>query len=214
MINRMATWLLVPAILLSLEVEAHVELTYPEGGDTFYANDTVTITWFQEQAHETLNWELYFSPDGGDNWEVISNNIGVPEREYDWIVPAVETTKGRIRVVQNNQEEDYNDVSSNFTILLPQDIHEFQPVLINFSLFPNPANERISCSFTLSDRENLTITILDAQGKEHQRIADASFAPGEHTIAVPTAHLADGIYYAVVRFRDLTRSKQFLIRHP
>ncbi|MFQ5606182.1 MAG: T9SS type A sorting domain-containing protein [bacterium] len=95
---------------------AHVELDYPQGGETFTAGEMVTLQWHIVIPHNTLNWDLFFSSDGGTSWNVIQQDLPPSELSYPWEVPAVATTQGKVRVVMDNSGTDYQDSSLNFTI--------------------------------------------------------------------------------------------------
>lgn len=97
---------------------AHVEISYPEGGEGFESGQTITITWIESIMHVTDQWDLYFSTDGGMTWDPIIEGIpyGNP-LEYDWVIPEILTSEARVRVVQNNQGPNYEDESDNFEII-------------------------------------------------------------------------------------------------
>lgn len=103
----------------STVLSAHVQLDYPVGGESFTSGTTVNIQWHVVIPHNTLNWILYYSPDGGMNWETIESNIPPGQLNYMWQVPSGATTQGQIRVFQNNSSTDYQDMSMNFTIHPP-----------------------------------------------------------------------------------------------
>lgn len=103
----------------STALSAHVQLEYPVGGETFTSGTTVNIQWQIVIPHNTLNWILYYSPDGGVNWEIIDSNIPPGQVSYMWQVPAGATTQGQIRIFQNNSSTDYQDMSMNFAIQPP-----------------------------------------------------------------------------------------------
>jgi len=92
--NTLASKILIIALMLSFSYNllAHVELDYPQGGETFMSGEIVTIQWHIAIAHNTLNWDLYFSPDGGMTWEAIQIDIPPGELSYLWEVPAGTTT--------------------------------------------------------------------------------------------------------------------------
>ena len=46
---------LLSLLFLSLGSYAHVDLTSPEGGETFMAGDTITIRWVQVQEPNQLD---------------------------------------------------------------------------------------------------------------------------------------------------------------
>ncbi|MEP6647804.1 MAG: hypothetical protein ABJC12_12015, partial [Saprospiraceae bacterium] len=98
------------------KLSAHVVLDYPVGGETFIVGQEVIINWHIAISHPQLNWDLYFSSDGGNNWEPLQLDMPVSQLSYTWIVPNLLTTLGRIRIFQDNQGQDYLDFSLNFNI--------------------------------------------------------------------------------------------------
>ncbi len=119
--NHLTFKIVVIALLQTFAtmVSAHVKLDYPVGGETFTIGTTINIQWHVTIAHNTLNWILYYSPDGGVNWQTISSDIPPGQLNYMWQVPAGATSQGQIRVFQNNSSTDYQDMSMNFTIQPP-----------------------------------------------------------------------------------------------
>ena len=98
----------------------HVALDNPGGGETFYYGQTVVIQWHIVIEHDTENWDLYFSSDGGENWEPIELDIPFEQLTYSWTVPELPTTEGVVRIVQDNLlDMDYEHQSTDFTIQDP-----------------------------------------------------------------------------------------------
>jgi hypothetical protein len=97
--------------------KAHVALDYPVGGETFNQGDTVNVQWHIVIPHDLQNWDLYFSDDGGATWQVIELDLPPPQLNYNWVVPGISTTQGRIRIYMDNTGVDYEDQSDDFTIL-------------------------------------------------------------------------------------------------
>ncbi len=98
-------------------VKAHVALDYPIGGETFIVNEPLTIQWHVVVPHNTLNWDLFYSADGGVTWDTIQLDIPTSQLSYDWVVPDQPTAQGRVRVIQDNADQNYLDLSMNFSIL-------------------------------------------------------------------------------------------------
>lgn len=98
---------------------AHVELDNPLGGETFTVGQTVTIEWHIAIPHNTLNWDVLFSSDGGATWEFIQMDLPVGSLSYSWVVPNIITSLARVSVIQDNSGQDYQDESMNFTIQAP-----------------------------------------------------------------------------------------------
>ena len=117
MMNIKITIFTILTLLIStLSVSAHCKLEYPVGGESFKSGETVTVKWKVTIAHNTKNWDLYFSSDNGANWEAIKENINVNTLNYVWTVPDINTKSAKIKIVQDNQGTDYNSISSTFAI--------------------------------------------------------------------------------------------------
>ena len=95
---------------------AHVYLDYPYGGETFMANTIINIEWHIAIPHEQLNWDLFFSVDGGETWQPIQYDLPVSQLSYSWVVPSIATSQARISIIQDNVDMDYQDESIDFTI--------------------------------------------------------------------------------------------------
>jgi len=107
------------AFLLSLSsiMDAHVNVLYPVGGETFITGHSIFIVWEIAQQHELLDWDVYYSIDGGENWIPLGIDLPPSQLTYDWEIPAVETELGKIKVYMNNVGDDYIDYSGEFTIV-------------------------------------------------------------------------------------------------
>ncbi len=117
---KVAVLMFFVALALGSSAGAHVALDSPLGGETFTEGEVVDIQWHIVIPHDLQNWDLYFSQDGGSNWEVIEMNLPPAQLNYLWTVPGVETAQGRIRIYMDNTGVDYEDQSGDFTInLLP-----------------------------------------------------------------------------------------------
>lgn len=96
--------------------KAHVALDYPQGGETFIVGQTIVIEWHIVAPHITLNWDLFFSVDGGENWDTLQMDIPTSQLSYEWLIPDSITTQARIQVFQDNEGQNYLDNSMDFTI--------------------------------------------------------------------------------------------------
>ena len=77
-------------LLFALELQAygHVELIRPQGGEVFTVGEEVQVEWKVIIPHDFQNWDLLFSPDGGQSWEAIQTDISIDVLTYNWTVPA------------------------------------------------------------------------------------------------------------------------------
>lgn len=76
------------------------------------------------------------------------------------------------------------------------------------SLYPNPANAKITLSFYIEKNETLTIKIVDILGKVVQSNNNTAFISGQNTFELTTAHLESGVYSIVLE------NKGFKSTHP
>ena len=106
-------------------VAAHVRLISPNGGEILVVGSTVTITWTVQIRHNLQNWDLWYSATGPNGpWIPIVMDLppgsALPgsTHEYEWVVPAAMTDRGRIRVRMDNAGTNYEDISDgNFSIV-------------------------------------------------------------------------------------------------
>jgi len=113
------TLLAIPA--LAALANAHVQVNSPNGGEMLQGQQTFAIDWIDVIDHGSLvTYEIEFSADGGNSWTQVVDGLvytgGVST--YDWLVPDLDTSQGRIRVTMHvNSFTTYSDTSNaNFTI--------------------------------------------------------------------------------------------------
>ena len=118
--NTLASKMIIVGLLIgyACSLQAHVALDYPQGGETFIAGDTITVEWHKVIPHNVLNWDLFFSYDGGTTWDTIQIDIPPDDSTYQWEVPTISTTQGRVLVIMDNEGTDYQHSSMEFSITL------------------------------------------------------------------------------------------------
>jgi hypothetical protein len=107
-------------LLLTVTAPAwgHVQLVAPNGGELLQPGETYTIMWDELIHHNLLNWDIYYSTSGPNGpWLDIAVDWlpAVPPSgsvfSYEWTVPDILTEQARVRIVQDNEFFDYEDVS-------------------------------------------------------------------------------------------------------
>ena len=94
----------------------YIEVTNPNGGESWHENTVQSIEW-STSGDVSVTLDLYYSTDGGSNWNEIASNIanlGV----YSWTIPDLTSLSNSCLVkVQDSANSDLYDVSdSHFTI--------------------------------------------------------------------------------------------------
>lgn len=173
---------------LGLPGYAHVALLAPKGGDTLVAGEEILIRWQEIIIHDTQNWDVLYSPDGGQNWDTVAADIDVSLLSYNWTVPDIPTSQGRIQIIQDNSGTDYNDISGDFTILSNTSNirHAYESP---FFIYPNPTTE----SLTITGSDSGNIRIFNAAGAY---IQDLKITGSNMGIAL--TGYAKGVYYLLV----------------
>jgi choice-of-anchor B domain-containing protein len=94
-------------------VSRSVILSSPNGGELMKAGSSTLITW---SATCFESFELSYSTDDGSTWTIIENAVPAVPSSYEWHVPNIATTEGRIRI-RGVDDTTFVDVSDGaFTI--------------------------------------------------------------------------------------------------
>lgn len=198
--NRIKLLFVTAFLILTGASQAHVELVYPQGGETFTPGEVVTIEWNILIQHNTLNWDLYYSVDAGESWNAIEEDIPYENLTYDWTVPGDSTNKARISIVQDNVGTDYSDQSDNFTIAPTTGIVE--STMNGLQLYPNPVKTFFHIK---ADNEIEQIGIYDASG----RLVFES-QPLSRCTELNLSDLPENLYLVAVKTSDAIIREKFI----
>ena len=83
----------------------------------------------------------------------------------------------------------------NLTVLDIVNVIEQESNTLDIQAFPNPFDDQLTVSFNLNTKEEITIRILDLQGKLVSTLyQNKTFIEGKHELFWMTDHLAPGVY--------------------
>ena len=210
--NGLATIILT--FLCSHSSSAHINLLGPNGGETFLPGEVITISWEEDQTHVAIDFDLYFSFDGGETWEEIAS-LNTDRFEYQWTVPDTETEQGKIRVIQDNEDMDYIDISSNFRIsktdivTAVEDSRDSAPSEM-ISNYPNPFQSRTTIEFTLTQHHHVSLEIYDIQGAKVATLMDAVLSAGKYATPWNARGTIPGMYLALVRVGTFIETRKLI----
>ena len=102
---------------------AQIKMIGPWGNQTFVSGRTTLVEWTSVKVNSV---KVQFSTDGGGNWSDVATGIPAAssimingQGAYQWTIPNIATTAGRLRVVDMANPE-INDTSwVNFRIVAP-----------------------------------------------------------------------------------------------
>lgn len=108
-------------LCLAFAADAHVALDSPNGGESLDAGSTFSIDWHPTVEHGTIDWDLWYTTVGSeaaeDDWVTIANDLPLGDPTADsphsflWTVPNMSAGDVWVRVRQDNEGDDYFDVS-------------------------------------------------------------------------------------------------------
>lgn len=95
------------------------EVLQPAEGEVLKGGSVFTIKWeIHEEVEPDANFDIRFSQDNGENWDVVVKNLESTVREFDWIVPNINTTEALIEVIEDRPSgSDAGARSGPFTIV-------------------------------------------------------------------------------------------------
>ena len=193
-------------VFAGLQVNAHVNLVYPVGSEVFNAGEIVNIQWEVVISHNTENWDLFFSGDGGITWNPVELDIVEDSLNYQWVVPDNITSQGQIRIVMDNVGFDYDDNSENFTITTFTAINEVSNGS-ELKVFPNPMNQNATITFANPANEKHTLIFYNSEGKIIRELVDLTT---EHVL-FKRNNLASGLYFFHLRTKNKILAKGKII---
>lgn len=181
---------------------AHVSLVYPTGGEMLVAGSRITIEWQEVIAHDTQNWDLYWSPDGGATWVPLQLDIPFASRTFEWDVPAAATTTGRIRVVQDNTGVDYEASSGNLVIeavgTAVEDGTDLPGAPLLVQGYPNPFSGAVGLTVSVPRAGRVKAEVYDVLGNRVASLVDAEVPAGRLLLKWSADGLPPGLYLARV----------------
>lgn len=121
----------------------NISIIYPNGGEIFYANDSVLISWSlsdnseikidllnnpQEKnfiitdnrvdssnSEEVYSYDISYSIDSGVTWvEIISN---ATKKNYRWKIPSISTINCLVKIADHSNSDNYDISDSVFTLI-------------------------------------------------------------------------------------------------
>jgi len=199
--------LLLSALVLgsSHSLYAHVELDNPKGGETFVSGSIVTVQWHITIAHVTLNWDLLYSLDGGTTWEYIQEDIPPGQLSFQWHVPGEASSQARISIIQDNEGQDYQDESNNFTIQSTTSVPTIPGN--DLQLYPNPVNDFLNVDLSNNLYWPAKLELFTASGNSVFKIPDA----GKTTRIAVNAY-SSGLYFLCIETSQGISTRKVIIQ--
>ena len=79
------------------------------------------------------------------------------------------------------------------------------------SIYPNPANDQATLTFTLAAAKNVQIEVVDQLGRTVAQVANETLDAGAHSFTISTSALAAGVYNVVMHTEDGTFNERLSV---
>jgi hypothetical protein len=76
-------------------------------------------------------------------------------------------------------------------------VNEYSSVSF-IDLFPNPAQNSTTLQLSLKEKEKITVTMTDLDGRSVKAVVSEEMNTGEHAVSISTADLSTGMYMIIV----------------
>ncbi len=85
-------------------------------------------------------------------------------------------------------------------------------VINSFVLYPNPATANTTISFSIAEKNKVSVTVYDVLGNLVSTLSQSNdFEKGNNTISLNTSNLASGIYYISLDINGAKETKKLII---
>ncbi|HLG02581.1 MAG TPA: T9SS type A sorting domain-containing protein, partial [Bacteroidia bacterium] len=84
--------------------------------------------------------------------------------------------------------------------------------LFSLNVFPNPATDQVTVSYSLSGVKDVEITLMDELGRVVRIDSHGKKAAGEYTAQISLSSFARGVYYIRVKAGEAVETKTVIIR--
>jgi hypothetical protein len=82
-----------------------------------------------------------------------------------------------------------------------------------FNVYPNPAGNSASITLSLNNEAQISISLIDMQGKEVMPATEQQMKAGKHTVEINTSTLANGVYFLKIADGESATHTKLSIMH-
>lgn len=83
---------------------------------------------------------------------------------------------------------------------------------VSLNLYPNPAENEVSVSFTLTDEAKINVKVYDFLGQEVQTITEGSLPRGQQILNVDLNGLAGGVYFVALEMNGQRSTAKLVVQ--
>ena len=114
---------------------------------------------------------------------------------------------------ENGKPELWQSIRSAFSATTINDPIFKEKSVGNLVLFPNPVRETATVRFSLSQRQQVDLSVRDLSGKLVVPLLNRVFPAGEHTILLDCSRLKDQLYLLVLQSNSGNLTRKFVVKN-
>ncbi len=208
--------------------------SYPSMGINNDGSIFVAYAGYREDfATATQNFRHIYvtkTMDGGNNW--VQPLDVTPDPFFDYyesmfphVAPMIDN-KVRIMYMRDSEPGlaaigDLDAYGLNAIMYIEADtnlindlgINELSSSLVQSKLYPNPSENQVKLSLTLSQAKTVSILLTNLKGEKINFTKQVEMTEGEHEIDINTAELASGVYFIRIGIDGKNRTEKLVVKH-
>ncbi|MFY8022205.1 MAG: PKD domain-containing protein, partial [Bacteroidia bacterium] len=114
-----------------------------------------------------------------------------------------------VRLIASNSF--LSDTITKTINVIATSVKEVKESITELSIYPNPAQTEVNFNFNLNTSENVSIEILDMNGRRVQMMPTTSMNAGNYTINGDVSMLQQGIYFAKISTENSSITQKLVI---
>jgi len=186
-----------------------LKITNPKAGDKLNIGTKVPVRWIYNNVSK---FDLQFSYDGGNTWQLVAQDVLANKNSQQWTVPNVKTDNAIIRALWNGDPTmEYSRVSG-FSIGGEVSVNEDEEngFVLNMPV-PNPFNGEAQLTFSIPFNEQVYITLFNSNGMKVMNLLDGvDYNAGTHTVMIYGNDLPAGSYFIYFRAGNFTTTREII----
>ena len=225
----------VPNHATGSKAAKHDNYAYPSGEANYIilptptvANHTLLSFWVADAQYAAENdmLEVVSSTDCGANWTAIWTKSGAtlataPLTTSPFTPTATQWRQetqdisslpaGAMLALRATSDYGNNLYVDDINVYSAAGVNQISSSLSATCIYPNPAKDAATLSFTLAGQADVQIKIVDGLGRTMSMVADEQMNSGAHAISINTATLATGVYNVMIHTNTGTTTERLSV---
>jgi len=186
-------------------------LVSPNGGEIFFQNDPVSISW---SSFFSDSLDISFSSDGGSSWILVVRGHPSDSSKYFWNLPVLVAETCLFRINDSRWTDFFDESDSVFTVTTSVNILADKNLPLSYKLgnvYPNPFNPTAKFAFELPEDSRVTIRMYDILGSVVRTVVDDFFSAGSYNYRIDGSGLSSGVYFIRMKSGNFEQSLKMII---